>query len=163
MPGQSCRVYFVQIHKDSNGTAASITRFSNDCGALPKSGVFVLPIEYTVDEQRNFVHAIVQGQVDDHQFLDYVSRFHADPRIKPGYRELVDCTTATPGTITPALFEQIASLDRERPDLLPRAKTALVVTGEEAFELARRYEAHAEMPVTVFSRLDVALIWLGLK
>jgi len=122
-----------------------------------------LPIEYTVDEKRNFVHVIVQGQVDDHELLEYVRRFHSDPRIKPGYRELVDCTTAIPGTINPELFGQIAEMDRERPELLPRAKTALVVSGEEAFELARQYESHAEMPVTVFSRLDVALIWLGIK
>jgi len=122
-----------------------------------------MPIHYTVDESRNFVQATVHGTVSDQEFLEYVQQFHNDSRIRPGYRELVDGTAASPGLISPELFDQIAELDRQRPELLPRAKTAIVVSGEEAFRLATQYEPKAQMPVAVFSSMDVALLWLGIR
>lgn len=121
-----------------------------------------MPIHYTVDESKNLVLVSVRGVVNDEEFLDYVRQFHADTRIRPGYRELVDATAASPGVIRPELFDQIAEMDRQRPDMLPRAKTAIVVSSNEAFELARQYESRAQMPVTVFSSIDVARIWLGI-
>jgi len=121
-----------------------------------------MPIHYSVDESKNLVLVTVLGTVNDDEFLDYVRQFHTDTRIRPGYRELVDATAASPGVIRPELFDQIAELDRQRPELLPRSKTAIVVTGSEAYELARQYETKAQMPVTVFSSLDVARIWLGI-
>ncbi|HCU53620.1 MAG TPA: hypothetical protein DIC36_04830 [Gammaproteobacteria bacterium] len=122
-----------------------------------------MSIEYSVDESRNVVLVTVRGTVNDHEFLDYVRQFHNDNRIRPGYRELVDATAASPGVIRAELFDQIAELDRQRPEMLPRAKTAIVVSSGEAFELARQYESKAQMPVTVFSSLDVARIWLGIN
>jgi hypothetical protein len=122
-----------------------------------------MSIEYSVDESRNVVLVTVRGTVNDHEFLDYVRQFHSDNRIRPGYRELVDATAASPGVIRAELFDQIAELDRQRPEMLPRAKTAIVVSSGEAFELARQYESKAQMPVTVFSSLDVARIWLGIN
>jgi len=121
-----------------------------------------MPIHYTVDESKNLVLVTVRGTVNDHELLEYVRQFHNDNRIRPGYRELVDATAASPGVIDPGLFDQIAEMDRQRPELLPRSKTAIVVSGGEAFELAREYESKAELPVTVFSSLDVARIWLGI-
>jgi hypothetical protein len=122
-----------------------------------------MSIEYSVDESRNVVLVTVRGTVNDYEFLDYVRQFHNDNRIRPGYRELVDATAASPGVIRAELFDQIAELDRQRPEMLPRAKTAIVVSSGEAFELARQYESKAQMPVTVFSSLDVARIWLGIN
>jgi hypothetical protein len=121
-----------------------------------------LPITYDVDESRNVVYATVQGIVHAEDFLDYARRFQADPRIKPGYRELIDARAATPGEITPELFDQVAALDRERPEMLPGSRTAIVVPSVEGFDLARQYERKAQVTVIVFTSLDVAKTWLGL-
>lgn len=121
-----------------------------------------MPISYEVDESQNIVYAAVTGTVHAEDFLDYVNRFHADARIKPGYRELVDARGATPGDITAALFDKIIEIDRARPEMLPGARTAIVVPSIEGFDLARQYEKKAQMTVIVFTSLDVAKTWLGM-
>jgi hypothetical protein len=121
-----------------------------------------MPITYEVDEAQNIVYATVRGTVDAENFLDYVRQFHADARIRPGYRELVDATAAQAGDITPELFDLIAELDRQRPDLQVNSRTAIVVPSVEGFDLARQYERKAQTTVIVFTSLDVARTWLGL-
>ncbi len=121
-----------------------------------------MPISYVVDEERNVVYATVRDTANAEDFLDYARQFLADPRIKPGYRELVDATAARVGDITPELFDRIVELDRQRPELLPGSRTAIVVPSVEGFDLARQYERKAQMSVIVFTSLDVAKTWLGL-
>jgi hypothetical protein len=121
-----------------------------------------MPITYEVDESQNVVYATVRGTVDAEDVLSYVRQFLADSRIKPGYRELVDATTAQAGDITPELFDMIVELDRQRPELQVNSRTAIVVPSVEGFDLARDYERKAQMNVIVFTSLDVARTWLGL-
>jgi len=122
-----------------------------------------MPIEYEVDETNNVIVATGTGVVGDEDFLDYVQRFLADARIRSGYRELVDLTRATKGAISPDLFDRIAQMDRERPDQQPGSRTAIVVPDSASFQLASAYGLKAQAPVIVFSSLDVARTWLGLR
>lgn len=126
-------------------------------------GVIVMPIEYVVEEANNVVYATGTGIVSDEDFLDYVRRFLADARIRPGYRELVDLTRATKGAISPGLFDRIAQMDREQPGQQLGSRTAIVVPDSESFLLASAYGLKAQAPVIVFSNLDVARTWLGLR
>lgn len=121
-----------------------------------------MPITYEVDETQNVVHATLRGTISAEEFLAYVRQFHADTRIKPGYRELVDGTAAQAGDITPELFDMIVELDRQRPELQVNSRTAIVVPSVEGFDLAREYERKAQTNVIVFTSLDVARTWLGL-
>lgn len=121
-----------------------------------------MPITYEVDVSQNVVYATVRGTVSAEDFLSYVRQFHADSRIKPGYRELVDATVAQADEITTELFDMIVELDRQRPELQVNSRTAIVVPSVEGFDLAREYERKAQMSVVVFTSLDVARTWLGL-
>jgi hypothetical protein len=121
-----------------------------------------MSITYDVDETHNVVYATVLGTANAADFLAYAQQFLADPRIKPGYRELLDATAAQVGDITPDLFDRIVALDRERPEMLPGSRTAIVVPSVEGFDLARQYERKAQLSVIVFTSLDVAKTWLGL-
>jgi hypothetical protein len=121
-----------------------------------------MPIDYEVDEVKNVVYATGRGAVADEDFLDYVRRFLADARIRPGYRELVDLTAATKGAISPGLFDLIAELDRQQPKQQHGSRTAIVVTDNESFHLASQYGLKAQAPVIVFSNASVARTWLGI-
>jgi hypothetical protein len=121
-----------------------------------------MPIDYEVDVAHNVVHATATGAVGDADFLDYVRRFLADSRIRPGYRELVDLTAASKGAISPELFDLIADLDRQQPERLRGSRTAIVVPDSEGFELASTYGLKAQAPVIVFTNIGVARTWLGI-
>lgn len=121
-----------------------------------------MPIDYEVDEVHNVVYATGQGAVGDEDFLDYVQRFLADRRIRPGYRELVDLTAAIRGQISPRLFDLIAELDRQQPERQSGSRTAIVVPDSESFQLASAYGLKAQAPVIVFSNVSVARTWLGI-
>ncbi len=121
-----------------------------------------MPITYRVDESQNVVYATVRGTVNVEDFLSYVRQFHADARIRPGYRELVDATAAQAENITPQLLDLIVEADRRRPELQENSRTAIVVPSVEGFNLAREYERKALMSVVAFTSLDVAKTWLGL-
>lgn len=121
-----------------------------------------MPITYWVDESQNVVYATVRGRVGVEDFLTYVRQFHADARIRPGYRELVDATAAQAENITPQLLDLIVEADRQRPELQENSRTAIVVPSVEGFNLAQEYERKALMSVVAFTSLDVAKTWLGL-
>lgn len=121
-----------------------------------------MPITYRVDESQNVVYATVRGAVSIEDFLSYVRQFHADARIRPGYRELVDATAARAENITPQLLDLIVEADRQHRELQENSRTAIVVPSVEGFNLARDYERKALTSVVAFTSLDVAKTWLGL-
>ena len=121
-----------------------------------------MPITYEVDEPENIVYAWVSGRVGVEDFQANVQQFLADTRIKPGYRELVDATAAAPEHVTAELFRRIAEIDRQHPQVLPGARTAIVVPQAPGFDLARQDQPMTRMQVLVFFSLDVAREWLGI-
>lgn len=121
-----------------------------------------MPVTYEVDETLNAVYAWVSGVVGEDDFLAYVEQFLADARIRPGYRELVDATAATPGHITTELFDRIAALGRGHPALLAGSRAAIVVPPGRSYDLARQYQRMAQVEMEVFLSLDSARKWLGI-
>lgn len=121
-----------------------------------------MPVTYEVDEAQNAVYAWVSGVVGEEDFLAYVEQFLADTRIRPGYRELVDATAATPGNITTELFDRIAELDRRHPEVLAGSRAAIVVPPGRSYDLARQYQRMARVQMEVFLSLDTAREWLGI-
>jgi hypothetical protein len=122
-----------------------------------------MPVTYEVDDVQNAIYAWVSGVVGEDDFLAYVEQFLADSRIRPGYRELVDATAATPGNITTELFDRIAELDREHPQLLAGSRAAIVVPPGRSYELARQYQRMARVEMEVFLSIDAAREWLGIR
>jgi hypothetical protein len=122
-----------------------------------------LPVTYEVDEAQNAVYAWVSGVVGEDDFLAYVQQFLADTRIRPGYRELVDATSATPGNITAELFDRIAALGRRHPAVLAGSRAAIVVPSGRSYDLARQYQRMAPVEMEVFLNLEAAREWLGLR
>lgn len=121
-----------------------------------------MPVTYEVDEVQNAVYAWVTGVVGEEDFLAYVQQFLADYRIRPGYRELIDATAATPGNITTELFNRIAELDSRRPGLLDGSRAAIVVPQGRSYELACQYQQKAKVEMQVFLDLHAARDWLGI-
>lgn len=121
-----------------------------------------MPVTYEVDDVQNAVYAWVSGRIGEEDVLAYVQQFLSDLRIRPGYRELVDATAATPVDITTGLFDRIAELDRRRPEMIRGARTAIVAAPGLALELARQYQQAARVEVQVFQGIEAAREWLGI-
>lgn len=122
-----------------------------------------MPVTYEVDDVQNAIYAWVSGVVGEEDFLAYVEQFLADRRIRPGYRELVDATAATPGNITTELFDRIAALGRRHPVVLAGSRAAIVVAPGRSYDLARQYQRMAPVEMEVFLNLDSAREWLGIR
>jgi hypothetical protein len=119
-----------------------------------------MPISYEVDETRNFVHVKLTGKITEEELMAHANNFFADPRIKPGFKELFDATAGVASGMTSRVVEGILSLESQHEELYAGAKLALVVPDKEGWELAKEYERQAQGSVIVFYNLDIAKKWL---
>jgi len=120
-----------------------------------------MPVTYEVKNDGTFVHTKAHGEVTEEDLLSYQAAVLADPRIKPGYYELFDATTAEAAGVSEATLEKMSEVDKEHAEKLEGGKCAVVV--RSGFELAKRFESFRDRPhnVMVFFNLDVARAWLG--
>jgi hypothetical protein len=59
-----------------------------------------MPIEYTIDVARGFIHAQGWGYIGDKRYRAYIANFLADPAVRPGMKQLADWRAVTHGDVT---------------------------------------------------------------
>lgn len=121
-----------------------------------------MPISFEVDEKTNVVYVKADGEVTEEDLLQYQTALMGDPRLKSSFRLLFDARTARPGGITSEAIHILVVLDKKLRETCPGRKTAIVVRGKLAAELAEEFERDAQPNAVVFFDIDVARIWLGI-
>jgi hypothetical protein len=114
-----------------------------------------------VNEKTNFIHAVATGVLTGNQVLDYHSAQRSDKRVKPGFTELFDASKAElSGDFRPA-FEELWRRNEADAAFVQGARTAIVVSEDPAFDLAKEFERGSQNPtVIVFINPDVAKTWI---
>jgi len=126
-----------------------------------------MSVEYTYDEEHNIIYTRFFGLVIDKDLKDQAETVAADPRIKPGARELVDLADVEEVQGSSNSLETNIRIDRAHSEKLAGMRTAIVAVTDLMFGFARMYQTLAELqgsPLTVevFRTAGEAREWLGL-
>ena len=126
-----------------------------------------MSIEYTYDEQNNVLYTRFFGVVTNEDFTVQGEAVAADPRIKPGVRELVDLTGIEDIEASSSGFERNIRIDSIHREKLAGMRTAVVAESDLLYGFARMYQSLAEVQdapaeVEVFRNEKDAREWLGL-
>ena len=117
--------------------------------------------DYSIDENRRFVHVQMSGPITFAQVRQLVGELAADPRVLPGFGELIDLRDATTDSISGDDVRQLAmgTLDAS-------TRRAFVTSDILTYGLARMFEIYRQLhrkpdTIAVFRRLDEAEAWLS--
>ena len=127
-----------------------------------------MSVEYTYDEENNVLYTCFFGVVTDNDLKDQAEAVVADPRIRPGTRELVDLSGVEDIQGEASGLEQNIQIDTANKEKLAGTRTAIVATTDLLYGFARMYQTLAELrdsPLTVevFRTFEEAREWLGLE
>ena len=124
-----------------------------------------MAITYEVSEDGSFVHTKMIGEYTEEDLTGLRMAIISDPRVRPGFRQLVDVTKGVASGITRESLAKLAKIAEAHPDKFRGARYAIVVQRSRDFEMAKVFEKAYGGPanVIVFYNLDVAKTWLGCK
>lgn len=127
-----------------------------------------MPVSYTYDEKENFVYTKASGVLTDEDLREFAKAMVADPRIKPGLRELVDLRAVDSVKLSTDSLGFIIHLNLENAEKYRGKMIALVATRELLYGLSKYFEVishldNAPFRLEVFRTISEAKEWLGLK
>ena len=124
-----------------------------------------MPITYKVSKDGLFVYTAVTGKVTEQDLLQYEMDFLSDPRIKPGFRNLLDVTTGIESQLTKETVDKIISIDKAHPEKFVGSKCAIVVSSSTILDFAQEFEKlhNGVLSTITFVNSDVAETWLGYR
>ncbi len=126
-----------------------------------------MPVEYEYDEEQNVIYTRFFGVVVDKDLEDQAKAVAADPRIKPGLRELVDLSGIEGIEASTSSLERNIMIDSTNREKLEGLRTAIVAGTDLLYGFSRMYQALAEVQgapstVEVFRSEGKAREWLDL-
>ena len=122
-----------------------------------------MPHEYGIDTARRLVSTRMWGALDRAEVLKTALELSEDPKLLPGFSELIDLREASATAISAEDVRAIASAQLD-----PVARRAFVVPDELMFGLARMFATLRELKqvpedINVFRTIEEAETWLGLR
>jgi hypothetical protein len=120
-----------------------------------------MPYEVDIVAGQRLVRVRMWGAITRAEIMAITEEIAADPRMAPGYSELIDLTAITSSTsVTEADIRTIAM-----SNLDPATRRAFVTVDALTFGLARMFETLREIHqtgerVAVFKTVDAAEAWL---
>lgn len=127
-----------------------------------------MPIEYWIDEELDLCFARWWGAVSAEQARENLATYLADPRYRPGRRELIDIRELSAAGMSGA--DLIRFLDRINSQPFPDGVgtlTVLLAGSDLSFGLARRFQGHGSLRggirIQVFRDERAALSAMGLE
>jgi len=128
-----------------------------------------MPINYTVQKDGHFIHAVAEEKVSSYEFIKYEIAHATDSRIKSPLTELFEIRPFALDDISQQDIRQILD-ERKKINIKPkRHKCALVVSTADlkGWDIAKFYEGmlmlHSPEIVIVFGDIVTAKIWLGIN
>jgi hypothetical protein len=125
-----------------------------------------MPISYRIDEPRGLILTTASGVLTDSDILQLKASLLADPRWKPGMRELSDVRMIDRLEVTAAGVAQMMLRDAADAAALASYRLAIVVAHDLAYGMARMYQMLTEQSVPnvrVFRDMEEAKSWLELE
>ena len=122
-----------------------------------------MPISYEINEARGLVLTTASGTLTDSDNLQLKARLVADPRWKPGIRELSDVRSIDRLEVTTEGVQQMEWHDEDDAAALASYRLAIVVSQQGVYEMARIYQMlteHTVPNVRVFRDMEEANRWL---
>jgi hypothetical protein len=123
-----------------------------------------MPISYQIDEARGLVLTTASGVLTDGDILQLKASLVADPRWKPGMRELSDIRSIDGLAVTTEGVRQMVMRDERDATALASYRLAIVVSHQVVYGMARMYQTlteHTVPNVRVFRDLPEAESWLA--
>jgi len=123
-----------------------------------------MPVDYTIDAERQLVYSRAWGEVTDAELLDHQGRLALDPRFNADFSQLLDFVGVTShGGLTASGIRAIA----QRHLYGPHSRRAIATPDATGYGLARMFETYrdiagGEEQIRVFTSLDDAWKWLGM-
>ena len=123
-----------------------------------------MPFDYRIDVARRLVLSTGQGRVTFADVKAHQDRLLSDPHFDPSFNQLNDLVAVTHLVVSGEQGRNLAL----RHVFSPASKRAIVAVNPHVFGLARLMQTYHSLAeggseVRVFSNLDAALEWLGLK
>lgn len=121
-----------------------------------------MPVGYSIDRSRGFVHIRGDGVVTDAELFELREHMRSDTDFVPGLSQLFDFSAATRLEVS---YEVVRELAEDGPKHVADVRRAFVAADDEGFGLGRVFEiSRSPMlgEVSVFKCLGEATRWLGL-
>ena len=127
-----------------------------------------MPVSYTYDEEENFVYTKASGELTDDDLKGFAEALAADPRIKPGLRELVDCRAVDSVKGSTDALGYIIHININNRKKFEGKRIAIVAPRELLFGLSKYFEVishidNAPFRIEVCRTVSEAREWLGIK
>ncbi|MCP4709230.1 MAG: STAS/SEC14 domain-containing protein [Planctomycetes bacterium] len=122
-----------------------------------------MPVEYEVDEERNFIHVRASGVFTDTDVLEFESAILKDERIQDAPRALFDATGVESMELSGKAINKVLTMEIATPTRFTKteSKSAMVFSDPEGLTLAAEFAQRADRKVLVFDDLEKAKKWLG--
>lgn len=119
--------------------------------------------EFQIDEAQRIVWVRCRGELTDADLLAHQAALRNDPRFRPDFSQLVDCSAVTVVSVTTRTVWQLGQSQLFNPE----AKRAYVVKRDVLFGLVRMYGLYQSLrgkaEVKVFRNRAEAIEWLGVE
>ncbi len=127
-----------------------------------------MPVRYTYDESDNFVYTKASGVLTDEDLKEFAEAMAADPRIKPGLRELVDVRAVDSIKGSTDVLGYIIHINITNRKKYEGKRIAIVANRELLFGLSKYFEVishidNAPFGIEVFRTISEAREWLGIE
>ncbi|MDH3206648.1 MAG: hypothetical protein OEO79_08550 [Gemmatimonadota bacterium] len=122
-----------------------------------------MAIRYEIDEERSIVMTTATGRLTDAELLAHKEALLADPRFRPGMKELSDIRGVEDLDVSPEGVMAAASFDSRNSPVLETHRLGLLVSTDLVFGMARMYEMRTDGNtggVKVFRSEEEAMLWL---
>jgi hypothetical protein len=123
-----------------------------------------MPITFRIDAESGVVYTNVQGLVSADDILEALKSIMGHPEFRPGLNGLADLRNIE-GDLFSGDVRKIAELMIEFRKKIGSSKTAVIVSKDVTFGMARTYQVFAEkssIKTEIFRDKDEALQWLGI-
>jgi hypothetical protein len=126
-----------------------------------------MAISVVVDRDQYLATFTVRGPVQISTIIRALRQLEADPSYRPGMNRLWNFRDATV-TLSSDEVRQLVALLKRRGVAVAAGRAALVMGSPLAYGIARMVQIYAEIArlsteIAVFSDLDEALLWLGVR
>lgn len=120
---------------------------------------------YRIDVERGVVFSSYSGTVTLEEVRAVMAEVRSDPRVRPEFRTLVDCTAVTDHRLW--FDETVAVVEFSASDTLPRmtGRLAFYVPGRNAvYGALRQFKtlSRGEGRIEIFTDRNAARAWIGL-
>src|SRR5262245_43364459 len=83
-----------------------------------------MPIEYTIDVARGFIHTREWDYIGDTEYRAYIANLFADPAMRPGMKQLTDWRAVTQIDVTAETLRATAETVRAFVERQPHQPTS---------------------------------------